>query len=252
MSYERPDPERGAYTPRTDDDLPFDRSGFDARGYGSGGGQRPLPLTLIASAVVLLILIVAVVLFYRSGVRGANDAPPAIGGDAGPLAGPAPDEAQPLDSEARIEVYDPNDTDAELAAPPEAPGQRPPPLTEEERTPPPTTQRDPDTAPAPTPQPRPTPPPQPETRPAPQPAAGGASVQIGAFSTREAAERAYAEVASAFPQFASGRTRGIQQITTSDGRTMFRTTVNGFSGSDARAFCGAMRASGRDCVVNGG
>ena len=66
---------------------------------------------------------------------------------------------------------------------------------------------------------------------------------------REAAERAYAEVAASFPQFATGRTRGIEQVTTSDGRTVYRTTMNGFSGEQARAFCGAMRASGRDCVV---
>lgn len=74
-------------------------------------------------------------------------------------------------------------------------------------------------------------------------------MQIGAFSTEAAAERAYAEVAAAYPQFASGRTRGIQRVTTSDGRTVYRTTVNGLSAQDARSFCGAMRASGRDCLV---
>ena len=45
-------------------------------------------------------------------------------------------------------------------------------------------------------------------------------MQIGAFSTEAAAERAYAEVAASFPQFASGRTRGIQRVTTSDGWAM--------------------------------
>ncbi len=257
MSYERPDPEHGAYTPPTDDDdLRFDRRSYDPRGgydrggYGGPSERRPVPLTLIASAVVLLVLIIAVVLFYRSGVRGANDAPPVVG-EAGALAGAAPDEAQPLDPQAQIELYDPTAPEGvELAPLPEAPGQRPPPLVpdrpvEEPTTsgPPPVDTRDP---PA---RPQPTTPAVPD-RPAPQPSTGGgAAVQIGAFSSQEAAERAYAEVAANFPQFATGRTRGIERVTTSDGRTVFRTTMNGFSGEQARAFCGAMRASGRDCVV---
>lgn len=248
MSYERPDPERGPYTPRNDDDLPFDRSGFDAR--GRDGGRPPLPLTLIISAVVLLVLIIAVVLFYRAGVRSPGEAPPVIEGAEG-VAGVAPDAAQPLDRDAEIEIFDPLDGQVDLAPPPEAPGQRPPPLTTDQPVTPaqpvPPRAETPET-PTPRPEPRPTPPP---AQPQPQPpvAGGGASVQIGAFSTEAAAERAYAEVAAAFPQFASGRTRGIQRATTSDGRTVYRTTVNGLSAQDARAFCGAMRASGRDCIV---
>lgn len=250
MSYERPDPERGPYTPRNDDDLPFDRSGFDAR--GRGGGRPPLPLTLVISAVVLLVLIIAVVLFYRAGVRSPGEAPPVIEGAEG-VTGVAPDAAQPLDRDADIEIFDPLDEQVDLAPPPEAPGQRPPPLTTDQPATPPTRplETSPTTGqqPAPRPEPRPTPPAQPRPQPQPQPAGGSASVQIGAFSTEAAAERAYAEVAAAFPQFASGRTRGIQRVTTSDGRTVYRTTVNGLSAQDARAFCGAMRATGRDCLV---
>lgn len=252
MSYERPDPERGPYTPRNDDDLPFERSGFDARGRG-GGGRPPLPLTLVISAVVLLVLIIAVVLFYRAGVRSPGEAPPVIEG-AGADAGAAPEDAQPLDRDADIEIFDPLDEQVELAPPPEAPGQRPPPLTTERPTTPvepaPPAVRQPTLpGPDPRPEPRASPPAQPRPQPQPQPTGGGASVQIGAFSTEAAAERAYAEVAAAFPQFASGRTRGIQRVTTSDGRTVYRTTVNGLSAQDARAFCGAMRATGRDCIV---
>ena len=250
MSYERPDPERGPYTPRNDDDLPFDRSGFDAR--GRGGGRPPLPLTLVISAVVLLVLIIAVVLFYRAGVRSPGEAPPVIEGAEGVTAA-APDAAQPADRGADIEIFDPLDEQVDLAPPPEAPGQRPPPLTTDQPSTPPTrpVETPPTTVqqPAPRPEPRPTPPAQPRPQPQPQPAGGSASVQIGAFSTEAAAERAYAEVAAAFPQFASGRTRGIQRVTTSDGRTVYRTTVNGLSAQDARAFCGAMRATGRDCLV---
>lgn len=245
MSYERPDPERGPYTPKNDDDLPFDRSGFDARGYGRSGGRPPVPITLIVSAVVLLVLIIAVILFYRAGVRAPGEAPPVVG-ESGAAAGSTP-EAEALNRDTEIEIFDPNDSDVDLAPPPETPGQRPPPLTGPEEPAEPTSSP---TNPPAAEQPRPTPTPTPApSQPTPTPSGGGASVQIGAFSTEAAAERAYADVASAFPQFASGRTRGIQQVTTSDGRTVYRATVNGFSASDARAFCGAMRAQGRDCIV---
>lgn len=249
MSYERPDPERGPYTPRNDDDLPFDRSGFDARGYGRSGGRPPVPITLVVSAIVLLVLIIAVILFYRAGVRSPGEAPPVVG-ESGAAAGSAP-EAEALNRDAEIEIFDPNDSDVDLAPPPEMPGQRPPPLTGQDDPAAPGADAPP-TADATRPTPPPAQPPRPapsQPTPTPAPAGGGAGVQIGAFSSEAAAERAYAEVAAAFPQFASGRTRGIQQVTTSDGRTVYRATVNGFSAQEARAFCGAMRAQGRDCIV---
>lgn len=69
MSHEdpyRPNPgrDRGAYTPPTDDDLPFDRGGYEPRrgggpAGGGGGGAKAPPLTLIISGVVLLLLIIA-------------------------------------------------------------------------------------------------------------------------------------------------------------------------------------------------
>lgn len=244
MSYERPDPDRGPYTPPTDDHLPFDRSGFDARG---AHARRPVPLTLVASAIVLLVLIAAVVLFYRSGVRGANQAPPAIGEPVGELAGAAPDEAQPIDPEAGIDVYvaDPDAEGApEFTPPPELPQQRPAPLV-----------------PAPTPpakaeptEPQSTLPatplkPDPEPAPAPAPAGGSAAVQIGAFSSEAIAMREYAAVAGSFPQFASGASRRVEEVQTSGGQTVYRTTFQGLSAERARAFCAALRAAGRDCLV---
>ncbi|MFN7236802.1 MAG: SPOR domain-containing protein, partial [Brevundimonas sp.] len=72
MSHEDPrgrserDHGRGAYTPPTDDDLPFNR-GSDARRAPSGP-SRP-PGTLMVSGAVLLALSVVVGLFYRSGLR---------------------------------------------------------------------------------------------------------------------------------------------------------------------------------------
>ena len=108
MSHEdpyRPDRDRGAYTPPTDDDLPYRRSGGGPRTTGGGGGKTP-PVTLIVSAGVLLVLIIAVVLFYRSGLRSSTDAPPAVGTPIAQLKVEAPLEAQPVDPEAGVGLYD--------------------------------------------------------------------------------------------------------------------------------------------------
>jgi len=66
------DPDRGAYTPPTDAPL-----SFDARQPVRGGG--PAPVMLILSALVLIALVVAIVMFYRSGVREAGEAPRTVG-----------------------------------------------------------------------------------------------------------------------------------------------------------------------------
>ena len=65
--------ERGAYAPPTAD-APLS---FDAR--QPVRGARPFPITLILSGLVLLGLIGAIVVFYRSGVRAAGQAPQAVG-----------------------------------------------------------------------------------------------------------------------------------------------------------------------------
>lgn len=245
MSHERPDPDRGPYTPPTDDHLAFDRSGFDARGPAR---ERPVPLTLIASAIVLLVLVAAVILFYRSGVRGANQAPPAIGAPVEQLTGDAPAEAQPIDPAAGIDVYvaDADEGAPEFAPPPELPRERPAPLVPAQE--PPAVKAEP-ASPASPPAAMPATPPKPEPE-TPGPAAGGsASVQIGAFSSQAIADREYASVAGAFPQFASGASKRVEQVQTSSGQTVYRTTFTGLSAQDARAFCAALRASGRDCLV---
>ncbi|HEY2660835.1 MAG TPA: SPOR domain-containing protein [Caulobacteraceae bacterium] len=71
------DQDRGAYTPQTDAPLAFDAR----RSRGGGGG--PAPMTLIVSAIVLLLLIIALLVFYRSGVRGAGQAPQVVGAPVG-------------------------------------------------------------------------------------------------------------------------------------------------------------------------
>lgn len=231
MSHEDPrgrserDHGRGAYTPPTDDDLPFNR-GYDARRAPSGP-SRP-PVTLMVSVAVLLALIVVVVLFYRSGLRASEDAPPAVGEPVGELRVEAPVDAQPVDPEAGVSVYADAQTPGPVTfAPPAAE-----PLPRE-------------ALPAPTAAPAARAP----AGPAPVPATGSASVQIGAFGSTAIAEREYAAVASGFPQFASGTGKRVQEVTSSNGQTVYRTQFTGLSPERARAFCAALRAAGRDCLV---
>jgi len=252
MSHEdpyRPNPgrDRGAYTPPTDDDLPFDRGGYDPRrggGPAGGGGAKAPPLTLIISGVVLLVLIVAVVLYYRAGPRSSDDAPPAVGAPVGDMKADAPVDAQPVDPEAGIDVYStaeaPTATPT-FTAPPEAVQPRPLPQPVE-------------AAPLPAPATRPTPP---ATTPAPAekaepaaPAAGGTSgVQIGAFSTPAIAEREYGQVVARYSSLTRGATRRVQEVTSSSGSTLYRTTVTGLSREQATALCNAIKAAGDDCIV---
>ncbi len=232
--------DRGAYTPPTDDDLPFNRGGFDAR---RGPPAKAPPVTLIISAIVLLVLILAVVLFYRSGLRSSNDAPPAIGTPIAQLKVEAPLEAQPIDPEAGVGLYDQAEaptTAPVMAAPPETPLPRPAPRPIETAEVAPTVTR-------------PAPVPVPAAAPTPAPTASGvggsAAVQIGAFSSTAIADREYAAVAARFPQFARNASKRVQEVTASNGSTVYRTTFTGFSTADARAFCAAIESGGGDCLV---
>lgn len=247
MSHDDPRgrPERGAYTPPTDDELPFNRS-YDARRPAAAGGP---PVTLIVSAGVLLALIVAVVLFYRSGLRASEDAPPAIGEPVGQMKVEAAEDAQPVEAEADISVYADAETPSTVTfAPP--PAEPLPRATLE--TPPARTAPAPAAAPA---RPAAADPvgealARTERGQAATPAAtGSAVVQIGAFGSTEIADREYAAVASRFGQFASGAGKRVQEVTGSNGQTVYRTQFTGLSRERADAFCAALRAAGRDCLV---
>ena len=76
-----------------------------------------------------------------------------------------------------------------------------------------------------------------------------ASVQIGAFSSTEIADREYAAVAARFGQYASGAEKRVQEVTAANGSTVYRTTFTGMSRDRAVAFCNALKAAGRDCIV---
>ncbi|MFC5372417.1 SPOR domain-containing protein [Brevundimonas faecalis] len=248
--------DRGAYTPPTDDDLPFTRGGYDPR---RAPAAKSPPITLIVSAVVLLLLIVAVVLFYRSGVRSSTDAPPAVGTPVESMKVEAPLDAQPIDPEAGVRVYR-DGGEAADAAPTFTPGPEtveprpaPQPLPAAPTTLPPAAPAA--TTPAPvapakpapvTPAPKATPAP---TAPAPAAASGTSGVQIGAFSSTAIADREYAAVASRFGQYASGAEKRVQEVTAANGSTVYRTTFTGMSRERAVAFCNALKAAGRDCIV---
>jgi hypothetical protein len=237
MSHEDPyrqDPgagrDRGAYTPPTDEELPFRRGGggYDARRSGAGGP----PVTLMVSAGVLLLLIIVVVIYYRAGARGSEDAPPAIGTPVGELKVEAAEDAQPIDPAEGIAVYDeaePLVTAPTYVPPPEAiqPNARP----AEAATP----------APAPTPA-------RPAERP-PVAAGGNSSVQIGAFSTPGLADSEYGRIVGRYGQFTEGAVKRVQEVTSSSGSTLYRTTVSGLSRDQAQGLCDAIKASGGDCIV---
>lgn len=248
-------PGRGAYTPPTDDDLPFRRNSYDprsGRNVGSGGGKAP-PVTLIISAVVLLLLIVAVIFFYRSGMRASTDAPPAVGQPVGDMKTAPPIDAQPIDPAAGVRVYrdegETTDAPVTFTPPPETPQPRPAAPT----TAAPTGQGLPPakaaTPAAPTPRPTIAPPVAAPATKAPAAAGGSASVQIGAFSSTEIADREYAAVAGRFGSFASGAEKRVTEVTSSSGSTLYRTAFSGLSRERAVAFCNALKAAGRDCIV---
>ena len=232
--------DRGAYTPPTDDDLPFNRGGYDPRRAGGGGGAKAPPMTLIISGVVLLLLIIAVVVYYRAGPRASNDAPPAVGTAVVEMKADAPLEAQPIDPEAGIDVYD------AAEAPTAAPTFTPPPEMAQPRPAPATAGT---TTPA---APRPTPvtPPAPKTEPrAPATVGGTSGVQIGAFSTPGIADREFAAIVGRYPQFTAGADKRVQEVTASNGSTVYRTTVTGLSREQATGLCAAIKARGGDCFV---
>lgn len=263
------DHDRGAYTPPTDEPL-----AFDAR---KPQGRRPLPMTLIASVIVLGVLAVAVVLFYRSGVRGANETPQLVGEPVLATKEAPALEAQPYDPAAEAQVYAGAETsaDPQFASPPEQPVARPvapvetaavaprtatvtlPPApakaspTQTAQAPAQTALRPTQSADGPIAS-RPVQTAAAENRPTAVPAAtgsGGAAVQIGAFSSTAIADAEFRKVAGAFSAQTAGKTKRVEPVDR-NGSTLYRTAFTGFaSKADAQAFCQALKASGRDCLV---
>lgn len=271
------DTDRGAYTPHHDAPL-----AFDAR---RPSDRRPLPMTLIASAAVLVAIVAALVLAYRGGVRG-SESPKPVGEPVGAIKTAAAPEG-PAEADPKLDVYAAQNVPTaapNFAPPPEAPLARPAPApapqlqvrTVDTRM----RIETPEAAPAPPPAPAPV-----ASRPvqaaAPAPAAmksaapasasvpaattitrpvsglpasasaasGGASVQIGAFSSRALADKGFADSAALVSS--GGHGRAVEQVER-DGKTFFRATLTGFADrAAARAFCDRLAAKGGRCIVKG-
>jgi len=270
--------ERGAYAPPTAD-APLS---FDPR--QPVRGSRPFPVTLIVSGLVLLGLVAAIFVFYRSGVREAGQPPQTVGAPVGDLKSPPPADAQPEDPAAGLQIYQaegnqPAAAAPQFVAPPEQPATRaappativqPPPAAAPTvavngaalrpalpSTPPPAAPAaKPVAVQAPPPPsvaskpaaPKPAPPkPAPAAKPA--PTSGGASVQIGAVSSTSLADKAWSEAVALAPGLAAGKGKGVERVDR-DGKTLFRTTVTGFSSkTTAAAFCAKLKAAGKACFV---
>jgi outer membrane biosynthesis protein TonB len=237
------DPDRGAYTPPTDAPL-----SFDARRPVRGG--PPVPMTLVISAIVLVALVVAVFFFYRSGVRGADDAPQPVGDPIGAITAPAPAEAQPADPAAGLQIYQQDALPAEptFTPGPEQPAPRPTTPVQAESLPP--VAAAPKAAPAaPAPKAAPVPAPKAAT-PAPKATATGSFlVQIGALSSNALADKAWNEAVALAPGAAAGKGKSVQEVD-SNGKTLFRTAVTGFgTRAEATAFCDQLKVAGKSCFV---
>jgi cytoskeletal protein RodZ len=274
------DHERGAYTPPTDEPL-----SFDAR--QPVRGARPFPFTLLISALVLVGLVAAIVVFYRSGVRQAGQAPQTVGEPIGELKAAAPTEAQPQDPAAGLQIYSDETTGPSTAAPQfTAPPEQPQPRVE---TPPvvlappaaaPTTPvaqgpvlrpalpSAPAAAPAAAPAPAQAAPaktvvaPPPKAAapaPAPAPAPAKATAEPAAKPAGGAAAvqiGAYSSQALADKGWSDavaiaggGHGKSVQKVE-KDGKTFFRTAVTGFpSRTEASAYCAKLKAAGKACFV---
>jgi cell division protein FtsN len=258
------DQDRGAYTPPTDAPLSFDPR-------RPVRGSQPIPLTLVVSGAVLLLLVAAIVVFYRSGVREAGEAPAVVGQPVGPIAQAPPPEAQPVDPAANLQIYKGEDgapSSPTFTPPPEAPQPRiavaplppaAPPSASATAGLKPAQSAPPPAPPAKAPAAKPAqvavakPPPAPIAQPpavAPPAATGGSfGVQIGAYSSRALADRGYADAGRIAGVDIAGKTKRIEEVE-KNGAILFRTTVAGFgSRTQAAAFCDQLKAAGKSCFV---
>jgi cell division protein FtsN len=259
--------DRGAYTPQTDQPLTF-----DARRQRQAGESQPLPLALIFSAVILVALIVALILFYRSGVRGAGDPPQPVGTPVTEMKGPPPPEVQPGETTVGLQVYKaPAPGEAE-PMPTFTPGPEVPEARPIAQTPPAAPAQAVKPAPVQTIAVKPQPimatpqsqakpmaaaakPVVAEKKPVAKPAVAATSsalVQIGAYSSNDLASKGWSDIAKAFPKPMAGKSKTIVPVE-KDGSTLYRTSIGGFaSRSEATAFCEQLKAAGKICIVKGG
>lgn len=252
------DPNRGAYTPQSDAPL-----SFDAR--RAGGARGPMPITLIFSALILLVLVIGggIAILYHNGARKAGQPPQPVGETVGAVRAPSETQNAPLTTAPTVT----SGAAPTFTAPPEQPAARPAAVTPPPPPPPAPKAAPVAAAPAPapvtiappaakaepvkTPAPvvKPAPPVAKLAEAAPKAAAGGAMVQIGAYSTTGMADSGWNEVAKLMPGQMAGKTKVVEKLDR-DGKTLYRTLIGGFSThADAERLCLALLSKGRDCSV---
>jgi cell division protein FtsN len=235
-------------------------------------GRGPAPVALIVSLLLLIVVAGGVFFMYRSGVRGAGQAPQPLGAPLGDVRAPAPPQAQTPDAAAGLTISkdDPNAPTAAptLAPPPEEPLPEAAPSTGaaaaasspsvKTSTPPPPpakavdkgdpidrliAQADkPKAAPA-----------KPTAKDVAKDAAldpgGAAVVQIGAFSSETLADKEWSKAAAVAPGAMAGKGKRVVAVT-KDGATLYRTAITGFASRDqAQTLCDRLQAAGASCFV---
>jgi cell division protein FtsN len=241
--------DRGTYSPPTEDHLAYESRRTPAR--------EQAPITLIVSGIFLVILLIAVVLFYNTNISQRKSVPE-VGTDLGDYKDTQVQEAKPLTDQDLAGVTGLNDPSVtQLAPKTEVPDARTQNSADAGASAP--LIRDVPLGQTPT-QPIITEPARPAAKPASSasaspvaaltPAASGsASVQIGAFGSKEAADSQYDKVASNYGLFLDGTAKRVEKVDV-NGTAFYRTSFVGFASKDkAKAFCQALKASGRDCIV---
>ncbi len=233
--------------------------------------RGPAPVTLIVSVLLLVVVAGGVFFMYRSGVRGAGQAPQPLGAPLGDVRAPAPPQAQTPDAAAGLTISkdDPNAPTAAptLAPPPEAPLPDAVPSTAASATasspsvkssapPPPAKTADKgdpiDRLIAQADKPKATPAKAAGkdvgTDAAPDPG-GEAVVQIGAFSSETLADKEWSKAAAVAPGAMAGKGKRVVAVT-KDGATLYRTAITGFASREqAQSLCGRLQAAGASCFV---
>lgn len=239
--------------------------------------RGPTPVSLIVSLLLLVVVAGGVFLMYRSGVRGAGQAPQPLGAPLGDVRAPAPPQAQTPDAAAGLTISkdDPNAPTAApaLAPAPEAPLPEPAPSIQtasagvghtastSAATPPlpPAKAADkgdpidrliaqadkPKAAPAKA---------KDAAKDATKEAAvkdsgGSAVVQIGAFSSESLADQEWSKAAAVAPGAMAGKGKRVVAVA-KDGATLYRTAITGFASRDqAQSLCDHLQAAGGSCFV---
>jgi cell division protein FtsN len=237
--------------------------------------RGPVPVTLILSVLLLVVVAGGVAYMYRSGPRGANDAPQPLGtplrdvrAPAEPQAkAPEPGDGLTISKDEPAGASDKAGAPPTFAPPPEEPVTRPsgpaatpppPPPPEGSETPARTQAEDDKSDPigrqiA-----------KADRRPgAPAPAAradkaethvgrdegGPVVVQIGAFSSARLADKEWSNAAAVAPGAMAGKGKRVVAVN-KDGETLYRTAITGFANRDqALALCDRLRDAGGHCFV---